>query len=120
MWFHNMQSGLADSLGTVLSEVTNVFGQVYRSILSSPTGVFIFLVALPNKPGSFARVAASLANLGLNMVFMYAYPVSQELVMNLLVYEAKEGLFEEAIRRLREGGAVVQEAYEVRVTRAVR
>jgi len=38
-----------------ISEVTNVFGHVYRSILASPSGVFMFLIALPNRSGTLAR-----------------------------------------------------------------
>jgi hypothetical protein len=39
--------------------------------------------------------------------------------MALLIYEAKDGLFEKAIEELRKGGAIVREAYEIKVTKAV-
>jgi len=89
------------SLSRVVGEVSNVFGQVYRSILASPGGVFMFLIALPNKSGTLARLTSRLAELNLNLVTTYAYSVSEDLAMALLVYEAKDGLFEKAIEELR-------------------
>mgnify|MGYP001770695601 CR=1 FL=1 len=120
---HNLsvRGGDSASLSTVVGEVSNVFGQVYRTILSSPNGVFIFLIALPNRPGALARLASVLAelglNLGLNLLLTYTYVLNEELAMALLVYEAKDGLFEKALEELRKGGAVVREAYEVKVTK---
>ncbi|WP_291999766.1 amino acid-binding protein [Caldivirga sp.] len=105
-----------ETLGTVLSEVGNVFGQVYRSILSSPNGVFVFFIALPNRPGALARLASALAELGLNLTLTYLYAINEELAMALLIYEAKEGYFQKAVEALRRGGAVVREAYEIKVT----
>jgi len=102
-----------------ISEVSNVFGQVYKSILASPSGVFMFLVALPNKSGTLARLTSRLAELNLNLVLTYLYTVSEDLAMALLVYEAKDGLFEKAVDELRKGGAVVREAYEIKVTRVL-
>jgi len=102
------------SLNTVLGEVGNVFGQVYRSILSSPNGIFIFLIALPNKSGTLARLSSMLAGLGLNLILTYAYTINEELAMALLIYEAKDGYFQKAVEALRRGGAVVREAYEVK------
>jgi len=110
----------SESLSTILGEVSNVFGHVYRSILASPSGVFIFFIALPNRPGALARLASSLAELGLNLILTYLYTVSEDLAMALLIYEAKDGLFEKAVDELRKGGAVVREAYEVKVTRSVK
>jgi len=103
----------------VVGEVGNVFGQVYKSILASPGGVFMFLVALPNRSGTLARLTSRLAELNLNLITTYAYSVSEDLAMALLVYEAKDGLFEKAIEELRKGGAVVREAYEIKVTRVL-
>jgi len=102
-----------------ISEVGNVFGQVYRSILASPSGVFMFLVALPNRSGTLARLTSRLAELNLNLVTTYAYSVSEDLAMALLIYEAKDGLFEKAVDELRKGGAIVREAYEIKITKAV-
>ena len=107
-------------LSRVVGEVSNVFGQVYRSILASPSGVFMFLVALPNKSGTLAGLTSRLAELNLNLVLTYLYTVSEELAMALLIYEAKDGLFEKAVDELRKGGAVVREAYEVKVTRSIK
>jgi len=84
-----------------ISEVSNVFGQVYKSILASPSGVFMFLVALPNRSGTLARLTSRLAELNLNLVLTYVYTVSEDLAMALLVYEAKDGLFEKANRRIK-------------------
>ncbi|ABW01334.1 ACT domain-containing protein [Caldivirga maquilingensis] len=106
----------SEPLSSVLSEVGNVFGHVYRSILSSPSGVFIFFITLLNRPGALARLAAALAELGLNLTLAYLYTINEELAMALLIYEAKEGYFQKAIEELRKGGAVVREAYEVKVT----
>lgn len=108
--------GNSVSLGGVI-EVGNVFSQVYRSVLSSPNGVFIFFIALPNKSGTLARLASLLAELGLNLTLAYLYTINEELAMTLLIYEAKDCLFEKAIEALRRGGAVVREAYEVKVTK---
>ncbi|MGC8570290.1 MAG: ACT domain-containing protein [Caldivirga sp.] len=105
-----------ETLGTVIGEVGNVFGQVYRSILSSPGGVFVFFIALPNRPGALARLASALAELGLNLTLTYLYAINEELAMALLIYEAKEGYFQKAVEALRKGGAVVREAYEIKVT----
>jgi len=102
-----------------ISEVSNVFGQVYRSILASPSGVFIFFIALPNRSGTLARLTSRLAELNLNLVTTYAYSVSEDLAMALLIYEAKDGLFEKAVDELRKGGATVREAYEIKITKAV-
>jgi len=102
-----------------ISEVSNVFGQVYKSILASPSGVFMFLVALPNRSGTLAGLTSRLAELNLNLVLTYVYTVSEDLAMALLVYEAKDGLFEKAVDELRKGGAVVREAYEIKITKAV-
>jgi len=102
-----------------ISEVSNVFGQVYKSILASPSGVFMFLVALPNRSGTLAGLTSRLAELNLNLVLTYLYTVSEDLAMALLVYEAKDGLFEKAVDELRKGGAVVREAYEIKVTRVL-
>ncbi|MFP3195431.1 MAG: hypothetical protein RXQ74_01015 [Caldivirga sp.] len=41
-----------------MSEVGNAFAQVYRSILALPGGVFMFLVALPNRPGTLAGLTS--------------------------------------------------------------
>ncbi len=109
-----------EPLSSILSEVSNVFGQVYRSVLSSPNGVFIFFIALPNKPGTLARLASALAELGLNLTLAYLYTINEELAMALLIYEAKEGYFQKAVEELRKGGAVVREAYEVKVTGSIR
>jgi len=106
-------------LGRVVGEVSNAFAQVYRSILASPSGVFMFLVALPNRSGTLARLTSRLAELNLNLITTYAYSVSEDLAMALLVYEAKDGLFEKAIEELRKGGAIVREAYEIKVTRVL-
>jgi len=106
-------------LSRVVGEVSNVFGQVYKSILTSPGGVFMFLVALPNKSGNLARLTSRLAELNLNLVTTYAYSVSEDSAMALLVYEAKDSLFEKAIEELRKGGAIVREAYEIKITKAV-
>ncbi len=106
-------------LSRVVGEVSNVFGQVYKSILTSPSGVFMFLVALPNRSGTLARLTSRLAELNLNLVTTYAYAVSEDLAMALLVYEAKDGLFEKAIEELRKEGAIVREAYEIKITKAV-
>jgi len=108
-----------DSLSRVVGEVSNAFAQVYKSILASPSGVFMFLVALPNRSGTLARLTSRLAELNLNLITTYAYSVSEDLAMALLVYEAKDGLFEKAIEELRKGGAVVREAYEIKITKAV-
>jgi len=102
-----------------ISEVSNVFGQVYKSILASPSGVFMFLVALPNRSGTLARLTSRLAELNLNLVLTYLYTVSEDLAMALLIYEAKDGLFEKAVDELRKGGATVREAYEIKVTRVL-
>ena len=102
-----------------ISEVGNVFGQVYKSILASPSGVFMFLIALPNKSGTLARLTSRLAELNLNLITTYAYSVSEDLAMALLIYEAKDGLFEKAIEELRKEGATVREAYEIKVTRVL-
>ena len=107
-------------LSRVVGEVSNVFGQVYRSMLASPSGVFMFFVALPNRSGTLARLTSRLAELNLNLVTTYAYSVSEDLAMALLIYEAKDGLFEKAVDELRKGGAVVREAYEVKVTRSIK
>jgi len=88
-------------LSRVVGEVSNAFAQVYRSILASPSGVFMFLVALPNRSGTLARLTSRLAELNLNLITTYAYSVSEDLAMALLVYEAKDGLFEKAIEELR-------------------
>ena len=106
-------------LSRVVGEVSNVFGQVYRSMLASPSGLFVFLIALPNKSGTLARLTSRLAELNLNLVLTYLYTVSEELAMALLVYEAKDSLFEKAIEELRKGGATVREAYEIKITKAV-
>jgi ACT domain. len=106
-------------LSRVVGEVSNVFGQVYKSILVSPSGVFMFLVALPNRSGTLARLTSRLAELNLNLVTTYAYSVSEDSAMALLIYEAKDGLFEKAVDELRKGGAVVREAYEIKITKAV-
>ncbi len=106
-------------LSRVVGEVSNVFGQVYKSILASPSGVFIFFIALPNKSGTLARLTSRLAELNLNLVTAYAYAVSEDLAMALLIYEAKDGLFEKAIEELRKGGATVREAYEIKITRVL-
>ena len=106
-------------LSRAISEVSNVFGQVYRSILASPSGVFIFFIALPNRSGTLARLTSRLAELNLNLVLTYLYTVSEDLAMALLIYEAKDGLFEKAVDELRRGGAVVREAYEIKITKAV-
>ncbi len=106
-------------LSRVVGEVSNVFGQVYKSILASPSGVFMFLIALPNKSGTLARLTSRLAELNLNLITTYAYSVSEDLAMALLVYEAKDSLFEKAIEELRKGGATVREAYEIKVTRVL-
>jgi hypothetical protein len=106
-------------LSRVVGEVSNVFGQVYKSILASPSGVFIFFIALPNRPGALARLTSSLGELNLNLILTYLYTVSEDLAMALLIYEAKDGLFEKAIEELRKGGVVVREAYEIKVTKAV-
>ncbi len=106
-------------MSRVVGEVSNAFAQVYRSILASPSGVFMFLVALPNRSGNLARLTSRLAELNLNLVTTYAYSVSEDLAMALLVYEAKDGLFEKAIEELRKGGAIVREAYEIKVTRVL-
>ena len=105
------------SLSSIIGEIGNVFGQVYRSVLSSPSGVFVFFIALPNRAGSLARLASLLAELGLNLTLTYLYSVNEELAMALLIYEAKEGYFQKAVEALRRGGAVVREAYEVKVTK---
>ena len=107
-------------MGSVLGEVGNVFGQVYRSILSSPNGVFVFFIALPNRPGALARLASALAELGLNLTLTYLYAINEELAMALLIYEAKNGLFEKAIEELRRGGAVVREAYYLKIIEKLR
>ncbi len=107
------------SLSRAISEVSNTFAQVYKSILASPSGVFIFFIALPNRPGALARLASSLAELGLNLILTYLYTVSEDLAMALLIYEAKDSLFEKAIEELRKGGAVVREAYEIKVIRVL-
>ena len=60
-----------------ISEVGNVFGQVYKSILASPSGLFVFLIALPNRSGNLARLTSRLAELGLNLVLTYLYTVSE-------------------------------------------
>jgi len=106
-------------LSRVVGEVSNVFGQVYRSILASPSGVFIFFIALPNRSGTLARLTSRLAELNLNLVLTYLYTVSEDLAMALLIYEAKDGLFEKAVDELRKGGATVREAYEIKITKAV-
>ena len=106
-------------LSRVVGEVSNVFGQVYRSMLASPSGLFVFLIALPNKSGTLARLTSRLAELNLNLVLTYLYTVSEDLAMALLIYEAKDGLFEKAVDELRKGGAVVREAYEIKVTRVL-
>ena len=106
-------------MGGVVGEVSNAFAQVYRSMLASPSGLFVFLIALPNRSGTLARLTSRLAGLNLNLVTTYAYAVSEDLAMALLVYEAKDGLFEKAIEELRKGGATVREAYEIKVTKAV-
>ena len=103
----------------VVGEVSNVFGHVYRSILASPSGVFMFLIALPNRSGTLARLTSRLAELNLNPVLTYLYAVSEDLAMALLIYEAKDGLFEKAVDELRKGGATVREAYEIKVTRVL-
>ncbi|KUO90971.1 MAG: hypothetical protein AT713_02145 [Caldivirga sp. JCHS_4] len=103
----------------VVGEVGNVFGQVYRSMLASPSGLFVFLIALPNRSGTLARLTSRLAELNLNLITTYAYSVSEDLAMALLVYEAKDGLFEKAIEELRKGGAMVREAYEIKITRVL-
>jgi hypothetical protein len=108
------------SLGSVIGEVGNVFGQVYKSILSSPNGVFVFFIALPNKSGTLARLSSMLAGLGLNLTLTYLYTINEELAMALLIYEAKEGYFQKAIEELRKGGAVVREAYEIKVTKTIK
>ena len=95
------------------------FGQVYRSMLASPSGLFVFLIALPNKSGNLAGLTSRLAELNLNLVTTYAYSVSEDSAMALLVYEAKDSLFEKAIEELRKGGATVREAYEIKVTRVL-
>ena len=87
--------------------------------MASPNGVFMFLVALPNRSGTLARLTSRLAELNLNLVTTYAYSVSEDLAMALLIYEAKDGLFEKAVDELRKGGAVVREAYEIKITKAV-
>ncbi len=104
-------------LSRVVGEVSNVFGQVYRSILASPNGVFMFLVALPNRSGTLARLTSRLAEL--NLILTYLYTVCEDLAMALLIYEAKDGLFEKAVDELRKGGAIVREAYEIKITKAV-
>ncbi len=106
-------------MSRVVGEVSNVFGQVYRSILASPSGVFIFFIALPNRSGTLARLTSRLAELNLNLITTYAYSVSEDLAMALLIYEAKDGLFEKAVDELRKGGAIVREAYEIKITKAV-
>ncbi|MFP3316229.1 MAG: amino acid-binding protein [Caldivirga sp.] len=106
-------------MSRVVGEVSNVFGQVYRSVLTSPSGVFMFLIALPNRSGTLARLTSRLAELNLNLITTYAYSVSEDLAMALLVYEAKDSLFEKAIEELRKGGATVREAYEIKITKAV-
>jgi hypothetical protein len=106
-------------LSRVVGEVSNVFGQVYKSILTSPSGLFVFLIALPNRSGTLARLTSRLAELNLNLVLTYLYTVSEDLAMALLIYEAKDGLFEKAIEELRKGGATVREAYEIKITKAV-
>jgi hypothetical protein len=106
-------------LGGVVGEVSNAFAQVYRSMLASPSGLFVFLIALPNRSGTLARLTSRLAELNLNLITTYAYSVSEDLAMALLIYEAKDGLFEKAIEELRKGGATVREAYEIKVTRVL-
>ncbi|WP_066795158.1 hypothetical protein [Caldivirga sp. MU80] len=106
-------------MSRVVGEVSNAFAQVYKSILASPSGVFMFLIALPNRSGTLARLTSRLAELNLNLITTYAYSVSEDLAMALLVYEAKDSLFEKAIEELRKGGAVVREAYEIKITKAV-
>jgi len=64
-------------------------------------------------------LTSRLAELNLNLVTTYAYSVSEDLAMALLIYEAKDGLFEKAIEELRKGGATVREAYEIKITKAV-
>ena len=104
-----------ESIGSVISEVSSVFGHVYRSILSSPSGVFVFLVATPARAGSLARQASLLTELGLNLLLSYMFNISEDLAMALMIYEAKEGYFQKAIEALRRGGAVVREAYYLKV-----
>jgi len=106
-------------LSRVVGEVSNAFAQVYKSILASPSGLFVFLIALPNRSGTLARLTSRLAELNLNLITTYAYSVSEDLAMALLIYEAKDGLFEKAIEELRKGGATVREAYEIKVTRVL-
>ena len=65
-------------------------------------------------------LTSRLAELNLNLITTYAYSVSEDLAMALLIYEAKDGLFEKAVDELRKGGAVVREAYEVKVTRSIK
>ena len=80
----------------------------------------MFLVALPNRSGTLARLTSRLAELNLNLITTYAYSVSEDLAMVLLIYEAKDGLFEKAIEELRKGGAAaVREAYEIKITRVL-
>jgi ACT domain. len=88
-------------------------------MLASPSGLFVFLIALPNRSGTLARLTSRLAELNLNLITTYAYSVSEDLAMALLVYEAKDGLFEKAIEELRKGGAMVREAYEIKITRVL-
>jgi hypothetical protein len=106
-------------LSRVVGEVSNAFAQVYRSMLASPSGLFVFLIALPNRSGTLARLTSRLAELNLNLITTYAYSVSEDLAMALLVYEAKDSLFEKAIEELRKEGATVREAYEIKVTRVL-
>jgi len=79
----------------------------------------MFLIALPNRSGNLARLTSRLAELNLNLITTYAYSVSEDSAMALLIYEAKDGLFEKAVDELRKGGATVREAYEIKVTRVL-
>lgn len=106
--------------GIILSESSNVINQIYRMLLSISRGTLVFHIVMSNKSGTLARLLGRLARLNLNLLMAYAYTLNSDSAAALLIYEASDGKLEEAVKALEDEGALVKEAYEVKVVKAIR